>query len=32
MYPVLQIYNPELPIRSEVDASGFATGGILLQQ
>ncbi len=31
-YPVLRIYDPTLPTRIEVDASGFATGGILLQQ
>jgi hypothetical protein len=28
--PILKVYDPELPTRVEVDASGFATGGILL--
>jgi hypothetical protein len=30
--PILKVYNPELPTRVEVDASGFATGGILSQK
>ncbi len=32
MYPILQIYDPELPTRIDVDTSGFATGRILLQE
>ena len=30
--PILKVYDPELPTRVEVDASGFATGGILSQK
>ncbi len=30
--PILKVYDPKLPTRVEVDASGFATGGILTQQ
>jgi hypothetical protein len=30
--PILKVYNPELPTRVEVNASGFATGGILSQK
>ena len=30
--PILKVYNPELPTRIEVDASGFAMGGILSQK
>ena len=30
--PILKVYNLELPTRVEVDASGFATGGILSQK
>ena len=29
---ILKVYDPELPTRVEVDASGFATGGILSQK
>lgn len=31
-YLVLRIYNPALPTRIEVDVSGFATGGTVLQK
>jgi hypothetical protein len=30
--PILKVYNPNLETRVEVDASGFATGGILSQK
>ena len=30
--PVLKVYDPDLPTRIEVNASGFATGGILSQK
>ena len=30
--PILKVYDPSLPTRIKVDASGFATGGILLQK
>ena len=30
--PILKVYDPNLPTRVEVDASGFATGGILSQK
>jgi hypothetical protein len=30
--PILKVYNPELETRVEVDASGYATGGILSQK
>jgi hypothetical protein len=30
--PILKVYDPELPTHVEVDASGFATGGILSQK
>ncbi len=30
--PILKVYDPDLPTRVEVDASGFATGGILTQK
>jgi hypothetical protein len=30
--PILKVYDPSLPTRVEVDASGFATGGILSQK
>jgi hypothetical protein len=30
--PILKVYDPELPTCVEVDASGFATGGILSQK
>jgi hypothetical protein len=30
--PILKVYDPELPTWVEVDASGFATGGILSQK
>ena len=30
--PILKVYDPELPTRVEVDASGFAVGGILSQK
>jgi hypothetical protein len=30
--PILKVYDPELPTRMEVDASGFATGSILSQK
>ena len=30
--PILKVYDPELPTRVEVNASGFATGGILSQK
>ena len=30
--PILVLWNPNYPTRLEVDASGFATGGTLLQQ
>ena len=30
--PILKIYDPMLPTRVKVDASGFATGGILSQK
>ena len=30
--PILKVYDPELPTRIEVDASGFAVGGILSQK
>lgn len=30
--PVLVMWDPERPLRMETDASGFATGGVLLQQ
>jgi hypothetical protein len=30
--PILKVYDPELPMQVEVDASGFATGGILSQK
>ena len=30
--PILKVYDPTLPTRIEVDASGFATGGILSQK
>jgi len=30
--PILKVYDPKLPTRVEVDASGFATGGILTQR
>ena len=30
--PILKVYNPELPTQVEVDASEFATGGILSQK
>jgi hypothetical protein len=30
--PILKVHDPELPTRVEVDASGFVTGGILLQK
>jgi transposase InsO family protein len=30
--PILGLWDPERPTRIEVDASGFATGGALLQQ
>jgi hypothetical protein len=30
--PVLALWDPELPTRIEVDASGYATGGVLSQQ
>jgi hypothetical protein len=30
--PILKVYDPELPTQVEVDASGFATGGILSQK
>ena len=30
--PILRLWNPELPTKLEVDASGFATGGVILQQ
>jgi hypothetical protein len=30
--PILKVYDPELPTRVEVDASGFATGSILSQK
>ena len=30
--PILRLWNPELPTKVEVDASGFATGGVILQQ
>ena len=29
---LLKVYNPELPTHIKVDASGFATGGILSQK
>jgi len=29
---ILKVYDPKLPTRVEVDASGFATGGILTQR
>jgi hypothetical protein len=29
---VLKVYDPNLPTRVEVDASGFATGGIMTQK
>jgi hypothetical protein len=30
--PILAMWEPDRPTRLEVDASGFATGGVLLQQ
>ena len=30
--PILKVYDPMLPTRVKVDASGFATGGILSQK
>jgi RNase H-like domain found in reverse transcriptase len=30
--PILRVYDPELPTQIEVDALGFATGGILSQK
>ena len=30
--PILTLWDPNQPTRIEVDASGFATGGTLLQQ
>jgi hypothetical protein len=30
--PILKVYDPSLPTRVEVNASGFATGGILSQK
>ena len=30
--PILRLWDPTRPTRVEVDASGFATGGVLLQQ
>src|SRR5882757_4404250 len=30
--PILKVYDPSYPTRVEVDASGFATGGILTQK
>jgi hypothetical protein len=30
--PILKVYDPNLPTQVEVDASGFATGGILSQK
>ena len=30
--PILKVYDPELPMQIECDASGFATGGILSQK
>ena len=30
--PILKVYDPTLPTRVEVDASGYATGGILSQK
>ena len=30
--PILNLWDPDRPTRLEVDASGFATGGALLQQ
>jgi hypothetical protein len=30
--PILKVYDPNLETRAEVDASGFATGGILSQK
>ena len=30
--PILKVYDPTLPTRVKVDASGFATGGILSQK
>ena len=30
--PILRLWDPELPTRIKVDASGFATGGALMQK
>jgi RNase H-like domain found in reverse transcriptase/Reverse transcriptase (RNA-dependent DNA polymerase) len=30
--PILAVYKPNCPMRLEVDASGYATGGVLLQK
>ena len=32
LQPILAMWTPDRPTRLEVDASGFATGGVLLQQ
>ena len=30
--PILAVWNPDLPTRIEVDASGYATGGVISQK
>lgn len=32
LQPILMMWEPDRPTRLEVNASGYATGGVLLQQ